>query len=62
MNQDDTPEISFVLWPPKLHARGTAGVRAVAKPLRILLYATAINKVTTRVIGAVVLAATLLWR
>lgn len=49
MNRPEPPEISFQVWPPKLIAKGTTGIRAIAGPLRLLLYSTALCKVLWRV-------------
>ena len=39
------PEIHLQLWPPKLSAKGRDAIRAVAAPLRMLLYTSAICRV-----------------
>lgn len=53
-------EISFQVWPPRLNAKGAAGIRAVAGPLRLLLYCTAVSKLLGRVVWLVLVAFVLL--
>lgn len=60
MSQADSPEITFQLWPPKLIAKGTTGIRAVARPLRLLLYVTALCSVLWRLAWFVLVVSVLM--